>query len=194
MCIDMLRGKMVLSNLVARGELHADGLFFNTMHTNVNNDVLVITDESIVTLGKKSVGTTVILPAPSSANVGHIIEIHSGQNVKDQSGNPASWYLSYRGLTSSGGFYTPYEAGDGDGYGKRGTTAYWSGGGVWSTYYRVSMGSVTYIKVMCQKHGNTYIWVILKAEQTLVANLTLKGKTSAQPVSIICNPYVDDIS
>lgn len=194
MVIDMLRGKMVLSDLVARGELHADSFYYSVIHSNGNNDILSITDESIVTLGKRSVGTTVILPAPSAENKGHIIEIHSGQNVKDQSGNPASWYLSYRGLTSSGGFYTPYEAGAGDGYGKRGTVISWSGGAVWSTYYRVSMGSVTYIKVMCQQHNDAYIWVILKAEQTLVANLTLKGKTSAQPVSIICNPYVDDIS
>lgn len=194
MCIDMLRGKLEINNIVARGELHADGFYYSAIHSNSNDDILVVTNESIVTLGKKSVGTTVIIPEPSAANVGHVIEIHSGQNVKDQSGNRASWYLSYRGLPSGEGFYTPYEAGDGDGYGKRGTAVYWSGGGVWSTYYRVSMGSVTYIKVMCQKHGDKYIWVILKAEQTLVANLTLKGGTSSQPISIICNPYVGDIS
>lgn len=76
-CLDMLRGKLVANDIVARGELHADSLFYDSILASGNNNTYRITSESIVTLNYNSMGTRVILPNPQDSK-GRVIEIFSG--------------------------------------------------------------------------------------------------------------------
>ena len=196
MCIDMLSGKMVINNIVARGELHADSLFFNRVHSNSNNDVLLMTDESMVTLGKMAVGSTVILPAPSAENNGHVIEIFNGQNNYDQSGNAGLWYLSYVGFnsssTSNNKICWPFAAGSGAGYGTVGTPVTLPSGSLWNASYRISMQNSTYVKMICQQLGDSYVWLMLKREDTNVISVRVKGESSDRYLNVISNPFVGD--
>ena len=100
LCIDMLQGKLVANNIIARGELHSESLWYDVTMTSANADTITVKDESIITLKSSSIGTRVLLPSPSSATH-RVIEIFSG--VEERS----YWQLSFVGATSADFFRCP---------------------------------------------------------------------------------------
>lgn len=101
LCEDLKSGKLVANNIVARGELHADGLYYNTYDCESNNETIVIGDESIVSIGTNGYGSKVKLPAPSLSK-GRKVEVYSYASM---------WYAEWDGSNSASKFSCPYGAG-----------------------------------------------------------------------------------
>ena len=83
-CEDLLQGKLIANNIVARGELHADSLWYDLGIPNHVPDewlddgknVFYVKDQPIVVLPKDSNPFQVMLPNPSDAK-NRIIEIYN---------------------------------------------------------------------------------------------------------------------
>jgi hypothetical protein len=98
LAMDLLAGKMVANNIIARGELHADSLYHTMVYGNSNYDRITINDESIINLGTKAVGTQVILPSPSTSK-GRRIEIYN---------HSTSWQITWVGANSTSALQAAY--------------------------------------------------------------------------------------
>ena len=101
LAIDMLAGKLVTNNIIARGELHADSLYYTMVYGNSNNDYITVEEQSIVNLGTVAVGTTIKLQSPSKSK-GRIIEVFN---------NAASFKMTWVGATSTSAFSAAYGSG-----------------------------------------------------------------------------------
>lgn len=136
--LDMLQGKIVLNNIIARGRLHADSLYNKVISTSSNNDYLTITDESIITLSFSTVNTKIMLPAPDISK-GRVIEIFSGLE------DGYVWKLSYVGGSNK---YFKNPCGSSSDY-KGANFQSWT---------------ETYVKLWCDGAD----WYVLKAEKTVM--------------------------
>ena len=141
-CLNMLSGKLVANDIVAKGELHAESLYYDSILANGNNNTYRITNESIVTLNYNSMGSRIVLPNPEDAK-GRVIEIFNG--IQDG----YSFSLGYDAATTTTYFKSP-TMGSNWNYG---LANYQS----WSS---------TYLKLWCD---GTY-WFILKDERTVWVN------------------------
>jgi hypothetical protein len=103
LCEDLKTGKLVVNNVVARGELHADSLYYSMCNENSNNGTIPVEDKSIVSIGTKGVGSVVKLPSPS-ASKGRKVEVYN---------YATSWKATWDGATSASTFSCPYGAGIG---------------------------------------------------------------------------------
>ena len=101
LAIDMLAGKLVANNIIARGELHADSLYYTMVYGNSNNDYITVEEQSIVNLGTVAVGTTIKLSSPS-ASKGRNIEVFN---------NATSFQMTWVGATSTSSFSAAYGSG-----------------------------------------------------------------------------------
>ena len=142
LCEDLLQGKVVFNNVVARGELHSESLYYGVK----NGKGLVVQDESIITLGYSDLNAMVTLPTPSEAK-GRVIEIYSGINQFDENNSPISpvFKLGYTGATSNTHFRTLTMT---------------------SSYYRQANFQnwpESYLKLW----SNGTYWYVIKAEKTL---------------------------
>lgn len=103
LCEDLKTGKLVVNNVVARGELHADSLYYSMYNEESNNGTIPVEDKSIVSIGTTGVGSVVKLPSPS-ASKGRKVEVYN---------YATSWKATWDGATSASTFYCPYGAGIG---------------------------------------------------------------------------------
>lgn len=143
-CQDMKSGKIATRNIIAKGELHAESLYYETILGSGNGNVYRIINESIVTLAYNSMGSKIVLPNPVNAK-GRIIEIYSG--IQDGTNN---WFkLGYDAASSSTYF----------------KNAIGSTGNYALANYSVQWKS-TYIKLWCD---GSY-WYVLKDEHTVWVN------------------------
>ena len=103
LCEDLKTGKLVANNVVARGELHADSLYYSMYNEESNNGTIPVEDKSIVSIGTTGVGSVVKLPSPS-ASKGRKVEVYN---------YATSWKATWDGATSASTFSCPYGAGIG---------------------------------------------------------------------------------
>lgn len=103
LCEDLKSGKLVANNIVARGELHADSLYYSMCNEESNNGTIPVEDKSIVSIGTTGVGSVVKLPSPS-ASKGRKVEVYN---------YATSWKATWDGATSASKFSCPYGAGIG---------------------------------------------------------------------------------
>ena len=101
LCEDLKTGKLVVNNVVARGELHADSLYYSMYNEESNNGTIVVKDKSIVSIGTNGVGSVVKLPSPS-ASKGRKVEVYN---------YATSWKATWDGATSASKFSCPYGSG-----------------------------------------------------------------------------------
>lgn len=144
LCEDLLQGKIVLNKVVARGELHAESMYYSVLGGIQNNDIIV-REQSIVTLGYNSVNCRVVLPIPSEAK-NRVIEIYSGlfDTATRSSTTQQYWRLGYSGAT-------------------------------YSSYFESPCGTGSYREANFQQWNETYVklwsdgekWYVIKAEKTI---------------------------
>ena len=103
LCEDLKSGKLVVNNIVARGELHADSLYYSMYNEESNNGTIPVEDKSIVSIGTTGVGSVVKLPSPS-ASKGRKVEVYN---------YATSWKATWDGATSASKFSCPKGAGIG---------------------------------------------------------------------------------
>lgn len=139
---DLKQGRIVAKNIEAKGELHAESLSYQVK----NGNGLVVSDESIITLGYNNLNAQITLPTPSEAK-GRVIEIYSGINQFDGNNNPISpvFKLGYTGAT-------------------------------YNTYFRaLTLGNSYYRQANFQNWPESYLklwsdgtdWYVVRAEQTV---------------------------
>jgi hypothetical protein len=144
LCQDMKSGKIATRNIIAKGELHAESFYYETILGAGNNNVYRIENESIVALAYNSMGSKIILPNPENAK-GRIIEIYSG--IQDGTNN---WFkLGYDAATSS--TYFKNAIGSTGNYAKADYSVQWKS---------------SYIKLWCDGES----WYVLKDEHTVWVN------------------------
>ena len=73
--IDLMSGRMVANNLVARGMLHASSVGYSYMWTNTNSDILYVNDESYIVLRGNAGSSVVLLPNPTEFS-GRVIDVY----------------------------------------------------------------------------------------------------------------------
>ena len=161
-CLDMKKGKMVANNIIARGQLHGGSISHRILRCHSNYEIFMVTDQSVVTLYNTFRYGTVVLPAPSEDNAGHVIEIFNGMKLNFE------WYLSFVGFNSyTGGqrFRNPFDT---NGYSLTvsGTQYYsWNGSKAGAGARSADLKGITYIKLVCTNaYGSDYEWVVLKIE------------------------------
>ena len=126
LCEDLKAGKLVVNDIVARGELHGESLYFK--HASAFHRVYVH-DESILSIPHAYDGeiTTIVLPSPTESN-GRVIEVYSGLE------DGQSWSPTWDGA-SSGDYFRSFVCNTG-GVGAGGTWSatyvkFWSDGSYW---------------------------------------------------------------
>ena len=144
LCQDMKSGKIATRNIIAKGELHAESLYYETILGAGNGGVYRIENEAIVALAYNSMGSKIILPNPDKAK-GRVIEIYSGI----QDGTNYWFKLGYDAATSSTYF----------------KNAIGSAGNYALANYSVQWKS-SYIKLWCDGE----YWYVLKDEHTVWVN------------------------
>jgi len=126
LCEDLKVGKLVVNDIVARGELHGESLYFK--HAIAFHRVYVH-DESILSIphAHDNEITTIVLPSPTESN-GRVIEVYSG--LEDNQ----NWSPTWDGA-SSGDYFRSFVCNTG-GVGAGGTwdatyVKFWSDGDYW---------------------------------------------------------------
>lgn len=126
LCEDLKAGKLVVNDIVARGELHGESLYFK--HASAFHRVYVH-DESILSIphAHDNEITTIVLPSPTESN-GRVIEVYSGLE------DGQSWSPTWDGA-SSGDYFRSFVCNTG-GVGAGGTWSatyvkFWSDGSYW---------------------------------------------------------------
>ena len=104
-CVDLIQGKNVANNIIARGELHADSLYYTMTYGDSNDDTIRVDEESIINLSTRAVGTTVILPSVDNSK-GRIVEVFN---------NATSWKATWENAETSR--YSGFKAAYGSQYG-----------------------------------------------------------------------------
>jgi len=103
LAMDLLAGKFVANNIIARGELHADSLYHTMVYGYHNEDRFTINDESIINLGTTAVDTTVILPSPLACK-GRVVELFN---------HSTRFYTTWVGAETTSAFSAAYGSGFG---------------------------------------------------------------------------------
>lgn len=154
MCIDLLEGKMVANDIIARGKLYANSLYYQHVTKATTNGAIIVGDESFVTLrggGSEyeggGCGTTITLPATSNSK-GRTIEIFTGFTERDR----GYFYLTYSGAENnqSAYFLCPTTSNSNQHYREAWLVAH---GHYWSE---------SYVKLWCDGTN----WWVMKAEIT----------------------------
>jgi hypothetical protein len=146
LCQDMKSGKIATRDIIAKGELHAESFYYETILGGGNNNVYIIENESIVALAYNSMGSKIILPNPENAK-GRVIEIYSGI----QDGTDYWFKLGYEAATSSTYFRNAIGGSGSGNYAKANYSVQWKS---------------SYIKLWC----NGESWYVLKDEHTVWVN------------------------
>jgi hypothetical protein len=107
MCIDLLEGKMAANDIIARGKLYANSLYYEHATKATKNGAIIVGDETFVSLrggGNEfqsgGCGTTITLPATSNSK-GRTIEIFTGFTDRDR----GYFYLTYSGAENNQSAY-----------------------------------------------------------------------------------------
>lgn len=140
--INLRTGQMTANNLTARGMLYASSVGYSKIIGSGNNETLYVKDNTFVALKttfRNANGVAkVILPDPSTCQ-GRVVELFRDY---ESSSNQGLWQLNWENSTDD--FY--------DAFDKQ------------SLVRNYDIFGVFYIKFFATKHGNNYVWSILKLD------------------------------